>query len=110
MNTVSLIGRLVRNPETTFPEKEGDMAVSHYTLAVNRFSKKKEETAFIRCVCFGRMAEIAESYYYKGAKVAVTGHLVTGEYTNKDGYRVYTTEVIVERQEFAESIPKQDTA
>ena len=102
MNTVNLMGRLVRTPDTKYPEKEGDVAVTHYTLAVNHSAGGKESTAFVRCVCFGKLAEFAESYFYKGIKVVVTGRITTGSYTNKDGQKVYTTDVIVERQEFAE--------
>jgi single-strand DNA-binding protein len=65
--------------------------------------KDKEETAYIRCVAFGKMAEFAESYFYKGIKIAVSGHLVTGSYKNETGTTVYTTDVVVEKQEFAES-------
>ena len=108
MNTVNLIGRLVRNPQTTYPTGEKQVAVTHYTLAVNRRGKDREETAYIRCVVFGKMAEFAESYFYKGVKVAVTGHLVTNSYKNENGNTVYTTDVVVERQEFAES-RKQDS-
>lgn len=108
MNTVNLIGRLVRNPSTTYPTGEKTTPVTHYTLAVNRWGKDREETAYIRCIAFGKMSEVAESYFYKGAKVAVTGHLVTGSYKNESGSTVYTTDVVVERQEFAES-RKQDS-
>ena len=103
MNTVNLIGRLVRNPSTTYPTGEKTTSVTHYTLAVNRRGKDREETAYIRCIAFGKMSEVAESYFYKGVKVAVTGHLVTNSYKNESGATVYTTDVVVERQEFAES-------
>ena len=113
MNTVNLMGRLVRTPETRYPVNEGDVAVTHYTLAVNHRAGGKDSVAFVRCVCFGKLAEFAESYFYKGIKVVVTGRISTGSYTNKDGIKVYTTDVIVERQEFAEkksqdsNIPQQ---
>ena len=103
MNNVSLIGRLVRNPSTTYPTVEKTTPVTHYTLAVNRWGKDREETAYIRCIAFGKMSEVAESHFYKGAKIAVTGHLITGSYKNESGMTVYTTDVVVERQEFAES-------
>lgn len=102
MNNVTLMGRLVKAPSTKFPEKEDDIAVSNFTLAVNERVGNREETAFIRCVCFGKMAEFAESYFYKGLKIVVSGRLVTGSYVNKDGHKVYTTDVVVSRQEFAE--------
>ena len=103
MNTVNLIGRLVQTPQAKYPVNEDEVAVSHYVLAVNSFAKNKTETAYIRCVVFGRLAEIAESYFYKGVKVAVSGRIVTGSYEDSSGRKVYTTEVIVEKQEFAES-------
>lgn len=102
MNNVTLMGRLVKSPDTRYPAKEGDVAVTHYTLAVNEMVAGKQRTAFIRCVCFGKQAEFAESYFYKGLKVAVAGRLVTGSYTDKDGRKVYTTDVCITRQEFAE--------
>lgn len=111
MNSVNLIGRLVREPQTSFPKDETGVPVTHYTLAVNRWVKDKdEETAYIRCVAFGKASEFAESYFYKGCKVAVSGHLVTGRYENKDGVTVYTTDVVVERQEFACGRPEDKTA
>lgn len=102
MNIVNLMGRLVKDPETKYPEKENQIPVTHYTLAVNRWIKGKMETAYIRCVAFGKMSEFAESYFYKGVKVAVTGYIVTGSYDDKDGKKVYTTDVVIEKQEFAE--------
>ncbi len=102
MNTVHLIGRLVRNPQTRYPVSEEDTAVSHYVLAVNDYSRKNS-VAYIRCTAFGKYAEFAENYFYKGLKVAVSGRLVTGSYKDKTDRNVYTTEVIVEKQEFAET-------
>lgn len=102
MNTVNLIGRLTETPQTKYPINENEVAVTHYTLAVNTWAKNKKETAYIRCTAFGKLAEIAEIYLYKGVKVAVSGRIKTGSY-EKDGQKVYTTEVIIERQEFAES-------
>lgn len=103
MNKVHLTGRLTHAPKTVYPTDEKPIPVTHYTLAVNRYVKGKEETAYIRCIAFGRMSEFAESYFYKGVKVAVTGHIVTGSYKDREGRKVYTTDVVIEGQEFAES-------
>ena len=105
MNKVVLMGRLTRDPEVRYSAGENALAIARYTLAVDRrFRRDGEATAdFINCVSFGRTAEFAEKYFRKGTKVAVTGRIQTGSYTNKDGVRVYTTEVVVEEQEFAES-------
>lgn len=103
MNTVNLIGRLVETPQTKYPANENETAVTHYTLAVNSWARNKTETAYIRCTAFGRLAEVAESYFYKGVKVAVSGRIRTSSYENASGQKVYATEVIIEKQEFAES-------
>lgn len=107
MNKVILMGRLVRDPEIRRSAgKDGsDTVVAGYTLAVDRrFRKEGESTAdFIRCVAFGKLGEFAEKYLKQGVKIAVTGRIQTGSYTNKEGQKVYTTDVIVEEQEFAES-------
>ena len=106
MNKVILMGRLVRDPEVRYSQGENATAVARYTLAVDRRSSRanSEESAdFIGCVAFGRAAEFAEKYLHKGTKLVVTGRIQTGSYTNKDGVRVYTTDVVVEDQEFAES-------
>ena len=106
MNKVILIGRLTRDPEMRYSAGENQTAIARYTLAVDRRFKRQndEQTAdFIPCVVFGRGAEFAENYLHQGIKIAVTGRIQTGSYTNKEGQRVYTTEVIVEEQEFAES-------
>lgn len=106
MNKVILIGRLTRDPEMRYSAGENQTAIARYTLAVDRRFKRQndEQTAdFIPCVVFGRGAEFAENYLHQGTKIAVTGRIQTGSYTNKEGQRVYTTEVIVEEQEFAES-------
>jgi single-strand DNA-binding protein len=106
MNKVILMGRLVRDPEVRYSQGENATAVARYTLAVDRrFNRNNgEESAdFIGCVAFGRAAEFAEKYLHKGTKLVVTGRIQTGSYTNKDGVKVYTTEVVVEEQEFAES-------
>lgn len=107
MNKVILMGRLTRDPEVRYSQGENSLAIARYTLAVDRrFNRNNsdEQTAdFINCVAFGRAGEHAEKYFRKGLKLLVTGRIQTGSYTNKDGVRVYTTEVVVEEQEFAES-------
>lgn len=105
MNKVILMGRLTRDPEVRYSQGENPLAIARYTLAVDRrFKRDQEATAdFIQCVAFGKSAEHAERYYRQGLKVAVTGRIQTGSYTNRDGVKVYTTEVVVEEQEFAES-------
>lgn len=99
MNKVILIGRLTRDPEDR-------QTVVKYTLAVDRFNKDKEAD-FINCVCFGKTAEFAKNYLSKGTKVAVTGRIQTGSY-EKDGRKVYTTDVVIETQEFCESKKKAE--
>ena len=106
MNKVILMGRLTRDVETRYSQGNEPMAISRYTLAVDRRGKvaEGEQTAdFINCVAFGRAGEFAEKYFRKGMKVAISGRIQTGSYTNKDGVKVYTTEVVIEEQEFAES-------
>ncbi len=105
MNKVILMGRLTRDPEVRYSQGANATAVARYSLAVDRrFKRDGEPTAdFINCVAFGRTAEFAEKYFRQGLKVVVTGRIQTGSYTNKDGVRVYTTDVVVEEQEFAES-------
>ena len=105
MNKVILMGRLTRDPEVRYSGGDNSMAVARYTLAVDRRIKKDgEQTAdFISCVCFGKSAEFVEKYLRKGTKMIVSGRIQTGSYTNRDGQKVYTTDVIVEEQEFAES-------
>lgn len=102
MNKVILMGRLTRDPEM---RGDGTSLVARYTLAVDRRFKKEgqADADFINCVCFGKSAEFAEKYLKKGTKVVVTGRIQTGSYTDKDNKKVYTTDVIVEEQEFAES-------
>ena len=100
------MGRLTRDPEMRYSSGENQTAIARYTLAVDRRFKRQgdEQTAdFINCVVFGRGAEFAENYLHQGTKIAITGRIQTGSYTNREGQRVYTTEVIVEEQEFAES-------
>ncbi len=105
MNKVVLVGRLTRDPEVRYSQGDSATAVARYTIAVDRrFKRDNEPTAdFIPCVIFGRSAEFAEKYFRQGMRVAISGRIQTGSYTNKDGVKVYTTEVIVEDQEFAES-------
>ena len=107
MNKVVLMGRLTRDPEVRYTQGENSMCIARYTLAVDRrFSRNNNDgqsADFIPCVAFGKAGEHAEKYYRKGIKVAVSGRIQTGSYTNRDGVKVYTTEVIVEDQEFAES-------
>ena len=106
MNKVILMGRLTRDPEVRYSQGENATAVARYTLAVDRrYNRNNDEQSadFINCVAFGRNGEFAEKYLRKGTKIAATGRIQTGSYTNKDGMKVYTTEVIVEEQEFAES-------
>ena len=105
MNKVILMGRLTKDPEVRYAQGSEPLAVARYTLAVNRrFKRQGEQDAdFIGCVAFGRSAEFAEKYFRQGLKVIVTGRIQTGSYTNKEGQKVYTTDVVVEDQEFAES-------
>ena len=105
MNKVILMGRLTRDPEVRYSQGEQATAIARYTLAVDRrFKRDGDQTAdFIGCVAFGKLGEFAEKYLRKGTKVVVTGRIQTGSYTNKDGQKVYTTDVVVEEQDFAES-------
>ena len=108
MNKVILMGRLTRDPEVRYSQGENPLAIARYTLAVDRRQARgnngdDQSADFINCVAFGRTGEFAERYLRKGTKIAVTGRIQTGSYTNKDGVKVYTTEVVVEEHEFAES-------
>ena len=106
MNKVILMGRLTRDPEVRYSQGDNANAVARYTLAVDRRFRREgdQQTAdFINCVAFGRAAEFAERYLRQGIKIAVTGRIQTGSYTNRDGVKVYTTDVVIEEQEFAES-------
>lgn len=120
MNKVILMGRLTRDPEVRYSQGADSMAIARYTLAVDRrFRREGDQSAdFISCVAFGKSAEFAEKYFHQGLKVLVTGRIQTGSYTNKEGRKVYTTDVVIEDQEFAESkaasntyspVPAQDT-
>ena len=115
MNKVILMGRLTRDPEVRYSQGERAMAIARYTLAVDRRGRRggngddSAQTAdFIPCVAFDRAGEFAEKYFHQGTKLVVTGRIQTGSYTNRDGQKVYTTEVIVEDQEFAESKATSD--
>ena len=105
MNKVILMGRLTRDPETRVSTGDAATSVTRYSLAVDkRFKRDGDQSAdFINCVAFGKTGEFAEKYFRKGMKVAVTGRIQTGSYTNKEGQKVYTTDVVIEEQEFAES-------
>jgi len=105
MNKVILMGRLTRDPEVRYSQGENALAIARYSLAVDRrFKRDGEQTAdFINCVVFGKSAEFTEKYFRQGMRVTISGRIQTGSYTNKEGVKVYTTEVVVEEQEFAES-------
>ena len=105
MNKVILIGRVVRDADIRYSQGENTTCIARYTLAVDRkFKQEGQPTAdFINCIAFGKLGEFAEKYLRKGVKIAVTGRIQTGSYKNKDGNTVYTTDVVVEEQEFCES-------
>ena len=105
MNKVILIGRVVRDAEIRYSHGASSTCIARYTLAVDRkFKQEGQPTAdFINCIAFGKLGEFAEKYLHKGVKIAVTGRIQTGSYKNKDGNTVYTTDVVVEEQEFCES-------
>lgn len=101
MNKVILMGRLTSDPEIRYTQNK--LAIARYTLAVDRKGHTENTADFIRCVAFDHAAEFAEKYFKQGTKIIITGHIQTGSYTNKDGQKVYITEVVTEEQEFAES-------
>lgn len=105
MNKVILMGRLTRDPDVRYSQGQTQTVVAKYSMAVPRKFKRDNEPDcdFINCVAFGKLGEFAEKYLHKGIKIAITGRIQTGSYTNKEGIKVYTTDVIVEDQEFAES-------
>lgn len=105
MNKVIIMGRLTRDPDVRYTQGQESLCVARYTLAVDRRQKKDSEPAadFINCVAFGKAGEFAEKYLKKGTKLIVSGRIQTGSYTNKDNQKVYTTDVVAEEQEFAES-------
>lgn len=111
MNKVILMGHIVRDPEMRTTQGVKASVVTHYTLAVKRkfqSSSNDVDSDFIRCIAFGKQAEFAEKYFRQGMKIIICGHIQTGSYTNKDGQKVYTTDVVVEDQEFAESKATSD--
>lgn len=106
MNKVQLVGRLTRDPEIRYSQGENATATARFSVAVSRRFKNAEgnyDADFINCVAFGKTAEFLEKYFKKGMAIGLTGHIQTGSYTNKDGQKVYTTDVIVEETEFVES-------
>lgn len=106
MNSVQLIGRLTKDPVITYTQGEDSKPIARYTLAVDRIRKGPDgqtQADFISCVAFRNVAEFAERYLHKGSKIAITGSIQTGSYTDKNGNKVYTTDVIVNSQEFCES-------
>ena len=106
MNKVIIIGRFTRDPEIKYTTGENATATARFSLAVNRRFKNKEgnyDADFINCVAFGKTAEFIEKYFIKGMAIGITGRIQTGSYTNKEGQKVYTTDVVVEETEFVES-------
>ncbi len=113
MNNVVLMGRLVRDPDVRYTQGQQPMAVARYTLAVDRRGRKQDgqqAADFISCIAFGKSGEFAEKYLRKGTKICVSGRIQTGSYTKQDGTKVYTTDVVVDNQEFAESKNSQGAA
>ena len=105
MNKVILMGRLARDPVVRYSQGNQSHAIARYTIAVDRRMKREGENSadFISCVAFGKSAEFAEKYFRQGTRIAISGRIQTGSYTNRDGNKIYTTDVVVEEQEFAES-------
>lgn len=105
MNKVIIMGRLTRDPDVRYSQGANQMAIARFTLAVDRRRSAEGQQAadFIPCVAFGTNGEFAEKYLHKGTKIVVEGRMQTGSYTNREGQKVYTTEVVIESQEFAES-------
>ena len=107
MNKVVLIGRLARDPEVRYSQNDTSMAIARFSLAVDRRRSANNQDGqsadFISCVAFGRTAEFIEKYFTKGRRIGVYGHIQTGSYTNKEGAKVYTTDVVVDEAEFVES-------
>lgn len=112
MNKVIMMGRLTADPEVRYTNGENSIAVANYTLAIDRPRREGQEQSadFPRCIAFGKAAEFAEKYLHKGSKILVEGRIQTGSYTNKDNQKVYTTDVVIEHQEFAESKGTAQTA
>ena len=108
MNRVILMGRLTRDPEVRYSQGERSMAIARYTLAVDRIGRRNQEgneqTAdFINCVAFDKAGEFAEKHFRQGMRVLISGRILTGSYTNKENVRIYTTDIVIETQEFADS-------
>ncbi|MCM1083322.1 MAG: single-stranded DNA-binding protein [Clostridium sp.] len=108
MNKVILMGRLTRDPEIRYTQGAEPLAIARWTLAVDRRFRRdaagNDQTAdFIPCLAFGKQAEFAEKYFRQGIKIVVAGRIQTGSYTNKEGRKVYTTEIVIEEMDFAES-------
>ena len=106
MNKTILMGRLTKDPEVRYAASDSGMCIARYTIEVDRrraASNDGQSADFINCVAFGKTGEFAEKYFRKGTKILITGRIQTGSYTNRDGNKVYTTDVVVEDQEFAES-------
>ncbi len=105
MNSVQLVGRLVRDPEVRYTNGDNQIAVARFTVACNRKYKKdgEQDTDFISCIAFGKTSEFIERYFQKGNSIGLNGRIQTGSYTNKDGQKVYTTDVFVESVEFVGS-------
>ena len=105
MNVVILMGRLTRDPEIRYTQGPEPLAIARYILAVDRKRRQGQEASadFINCVAFGSKAEFTEKYFHKGTKIAIQGHIQTGSYTDKHGNRVYTTDIVIDEHEFAES-------
>ncbi len=105
MNKVILMGRLTKDPDVRWSTGDNPQAIARYTLAVDRRFKREgqQEADFISCIAFGKQGEFADKYLKKGTKIAIVGRLQTGSYTNREGHKVYTTDVVVEEHEFAES-------
>lgn len=113
MNKTLLIGRLTRDPDIRYTQSEQSMAIARFSLAVDRRFKRdgdNQSADFISCVAFGKTAEFIEKYVFKGTKIAVEGRIQTGSYTNNDGNKVYTTDVVVEQVEFAGSKTESKSA
>lgn len=113
MNKCELVGRLTRDPEVRYSQGENASAIARFSIAVNRRFKNAEgnyEADFINCVAFGKSGEFIEKYFKKGMAIGVTGRIQTGSYTNKDGVKVYTTDVVVEEAEFVESKGANNTS
>ena len=110
MNKTILMGRLTRDPEIRTAAGESGITIARFTLAVNRrFRRDSEESAdFISCVAFGKTAEFIEKYITRGRQICVCGRIQTGSYTNRDGLKIYTTDVVVEEADFADSRPNAD--